>query len=227
MASPEANAIVVASTEADTPAKDAIAPKTETDSQANRPFGNAGNELLDIQREHGRFKLEKAFKPTFCEAIQDGLSLIYAVVDKLNDETFEPSIQAPLLSFGSFNTTMASLKAIIEKISKTKNDERFQCYTNYVNGKEENLVETLVIKMMGDVCQTVKDYGAEKSLEKEVADVKAGIQTLKSMDPSALIKKQNGAGGHTFKNTGGTQYNATDHARQFNGTTFQGGTNFY
>lgn len=170
------------------------------------------------------FERDEEFKPTFQQAVQYVLGSILDVLKKLKKR--ESKNLSP--SLGSFDTTLAVLKDIVEKVAEAEEDERFRCYKDNVGGKKDNLVETLVGKLADDVYQIVDYYGAQKDVEKEVAQLKTNSQELKNMPPSVSSVEPGGAGGHRFHNSGsGTQNNATDRARQFNGTTFSGGNQIW
>jgi chromosome segregation ATPase len=199
---------------------------TETGAQAKQPVTDAAKRVLEARQKYLDFEDDPKFKSTFRQAVQDGLALIRRVLTKLEKKKIEKGSQTLSPSFESFNTTLASLKAILEQISNAEEDERFQCYKNYIdNSDRNNLVEALVSKMMDDVNHIVNDYGAGEDLRKELAELQTAIKELKNMPPSVPTNQPEA--GKYFHNSGsGSQYNATDQARQFNGTTMNGGVTF-
>ncbi|KAL7895847.1 hypothetical protein HDV63DRAFT_95704 [Trichoderma sp. SZMC 28014] len=210
----------------DAATNDAPASDTDTRTQANQQLTNVIDKVSETRKVYSDFDDDTNFNTTFRKAVQDGLARIRRVLRELETKVVEQSTQTPSPSFETFSAIMASLKAILDQISKTKVDKRFQFYKDYVRGRRENLVETLVSKMMDEVGQIVKGHGAEKELEEELVELQAEIQKLKHMPPSAPIEQNGGSQGDQYNVYGGRQYNAKGGAKQFNDTVFHGGQTF-
>lgn len=109
------------------------------------------------------------------------------------------------------------------KISQESPTTRLESYKDFLreNGSH-NLVETLVLNLMQNLCRLAKYYGIEEGPLEGLRDAITELKSMKSSDPNIQTK-----GMHSFLNNGsGTQFNATTLGTQNNstgnGTSFVG-----
>lgn len=188
-------------------------------------FASTNTSLTVATKTYGSFHREQELKDTF-HAAAGKLYLIEEALDTTQPNVSPEDVpQAITALLRSCKTTAAKIMTVFSELSKVQASERRECYVKLIQRKGRSyLVEVLVRNMMDYVRRIAENYETE-DLQEQLTILKTEIDTLKSMSPSVPVEQQKG--GHTITNNGGTQYNAMDNARQFNGNHFGNGANIY
>lgn len=215
-----------------TPVEDAIDhyKTVKKDATLGETFHEAGGRLGLIRNILGSFPEQSTV--TLQAQLSTESSQIQSTAQTDQDQPAKKPPQTVETSFIACKGSAMLLKDLFQKISSETSTTRLQLYREFLedNGKDK-LVESLVSKLMQNICLLAHYYGIEEGRLQGLRAAINGLRSRGSSDPNMQTEvtrsySNSGSGYQFISSSGSTQNNSTGNGTNLNGANFHAPVSF-